>query len=185
MAPAGFELGYVGMEASRSDKTLAVAGDPLVARHLEVCTDQEYQANRGEDQPLNCGRCAECVRTRATLEHAGQLQQFGAVFDLTAWARDRAANYEKLQQSHYELDRTVVALLGLKSGQWIAPTVMPTDDRSPARRARRHPRLALCSASATRSPRPTAACAGGRWIEPAPNVTGSWPLCWTSRQAPR
>lgn len=114
MAPAGFELGYIGMEAARSDKTLAVAADPLVARHLEVCTDQEYQANRGADQPLNCGRCAKCVRTQATLEHGGQLQQFGAVFDLAGWARDRAANYEKLRQSPYELDRTVAALLGLK-----------------------------------------------------------------------
>jgi hypothetical protein len=123
MAPAGFELGYVGLEATRRDKTMAVAADPLVARHLDVCTDQEYQAERRADQPINCGRCAKCVRTQATLEHLGQLGHFGMVFDLAAWARDRATNFGKLQASRYELDQEVVEMLGLAEAH--APQVAP------------------------------------------------------------
>lgn len=113
MAPAGFELGYVGLEATRRDKTEAIAADPLVAGHLDVCTDQEYQANRGDDEAINCGRCAKCVRTQATLEHLGKLQRFGAVFDLVAWVDNRSENFEKLQRSPYELDHEVVEMLGL------------------------------------------------------------------------
>lgn len=50
----------------RLDRVLAIAGDPLVHRHLRVCWQ-----NVGTDR--NCGRCEKCVRTMAMLAGAGAL----------------------------------------------------------------------------------------------------------------
>lgn len=90
LAPTGFDLAMIGLGVDRIDKTFAIAGDPMVARHLDVCMDQEYQAGRAETAAINCGRCLKCVRTLATLDATGHLPAFGHAFDLAAWQRDRA-----------------------------------------------------------------------------------------------
>jgi hypothetical protein len=91
LAPAGFDLAMIGLGTNRIDKTLAIAGDPLVARYLDICMDQDYQAGRAEADAINCGRCLKCVRTLATLDARGLLHGFAHAFDIERWARERAS----------------------------------------------------------------------------------------------
>jgi hypothetical protein len=58
-----------GNEASRTQKTEAIASNEVVRRSLRVCT-----FNR--ESPYNCGRCKKCVRTMVTLSATGALDKF-------------------------------------------------------------------------------------------------------------
>ena len=62
------QVRYDGGECSRVKKTRNIADDPVVQKHLRVCYSQFEQ--------LNCGRCSKCIRTMATLQVLGQLQNF-------------------------------------------------------------------------------------------------------------
>ncbi len=57
-----------GADASRTEKTLLLAHDPVAQRHLRVC----YR-NTGA---YNCGLCEKCLRTMVTLKLAGTLHLF-------------------------------------------------------------------------------------------------------------
>ncbi|MQW77142.1 hypothetical protein GHK92_14775 [Nocardioides sp. dk4132] len=59
---------YDGGECSRVKKTQMIARDPLVQKYLRVCYKQFDE--------LNCGRCSKCIRTMATLQVLGELQNF-------------------------------------------------------------------------------------------------------------
>jgi hypothetical protein len=63
------EVVHVGAELKRSDKLRAIAGEPLVRRHLRVCW--ENLAPEG-----NCSRCEKCLRTRLLLADMGELENF-------------------------------------------------------------------------------------------------------------
>jgi len=59
----------VGCEARRVDKVEVIAPHPVVQGALRVCWE-----NRGD--AYNCGVCEKCLRTMATLEIFGELQNF-------------------------------------------------------------------------------------------------------------
>jgi hypothetical protein len=59
-----------GAELSRPEKTEVLSTHPVVQRQIRVCW------RSGSDQ--NCGRCAKCLRTMASLEAVGRLDAFSA-----------------------------------------------------------------------------------------------------------
>ena len=60
----GVNIAHDGCEASRLDKILFIAGEPLVCDTLRVCW-------KNVGQELNCGVCEKCLRTMICLETAG------------------------------------------------------------------------------------------------------------------
>ena len=73
-----------GATHRRSQKLIAIAGEPLVRQHLRVCWE-----HRTDD--LNCGTCEKCIRTQLTLLAHDQLQHFqtfrGSVASVTRAVR--------------------------------------------------------------------------------------------------
>jgi hypothetical protein len=63
------EFVHDGAAFNRSAKIEAIAGMPLVQKHLRVC----YQP---VEEGLNCGRCRKCVWTMLVLESMGNLGSF-------------------------------------------------------------------------------------------------------------
>jgi hypothetical protein len=63
------EVVHTGAKWWRSEKVRAIAADPLVHVHLEVCV------NHRPGEP-NCSRCEKCVRTMLVLEASGHLPSF-------------------------------------------------------------------------------------------------------------
>jgi hypothetical protein len=109
---------YEGATHRRSEKLLAIAGEPLAREHLRVCWE-----HRTRD--LNCGTCEKCIRTQLPLLAHDQLQHFrafrGTVADLTQSVRSLATvrnafilrtEYEALDLSRFprDLAREVRAL---------------------------------------------------------------------------
>lgn len=75
-----------GAETGRVDKTIAIATNDVVNRHLQVCAveqNKQYNNLGIVVKKLNCGRCRKCSRTIATLYAIGGLDKFDAVFDLS------------------------------------------------------------------------------------------------------
>ncbi len=101
----------IGYDATRSQKTLSVAEFELSHRLLDVCTNQSHQESLTTGQPINCGKCAKCLRTIATLEHQGNLQKFSSVFELDTWIKSRRHSLEYLRSSHEPLDQEVLEYL--------------------------------------------------------------------------
>jgi hypothetical protein len=62
------EIIHDGGAATRVAKVSRIAGEPLAQRFLRVCFMQHRQDN--------CGRCMKCVRTMATLDLLGRLEEF-------------------------------------------------------------------------------------------------------------
>lgn len=73
-----------GTNLTRFEKTAAIADNPIVARHLDVCVKPNLASRF-----VNCGRCFKCVRTLTTLEILGVIDRFAGLFDLVAWRRSR------------------------------------------------------------------------------------------------
>lgn len=71
-----------GAQHSRVEKTRLVARVPGASRWLNVCTNVAADGR-------NCSTCPKCCRTLMTLELLGELEPFGAVFDLATWRRVR------------------------------------------------------------------------------------------------
>jgi len=71
-----------GIRHSRVEKTLKIAGYPPAKRFLNVCL-------RKNPEIENCGVCDKCKRTLLTLSAAGLLEDFGAVFNLGEFGRNR------------------------------------------------------------------------------------------------
>ncbi|CAA2139048.1 hypothetical protein [Hyphomicrobium sp. ghe19] len=109
--PSGFEAIYVGWEADRLEKTQAICNFPLAFDHLDVCTDQAYQADRSKTEPINCGRCNKCIRTQIEIEACGSLDRFAKVFGLDNWVRHRGKAIKTLARSTDPIDRNAVRLL--------------------------------------------------------------------------
>ncbi|MBA4758410.1 hypothetical protein [Sphingosinicella sp.] len=56
------KIEHIGLEATRVQKTAAIASDPEIYRYLQVCWSSNAK---------NCGKCAKCVRTGITLHLLG------------------------------------------------------------------------------------------------------------------
>jgi hypothetical protein len=75
----------IGHEATRYEKTLRVARDPISERYLEICTDQPYQASAPPDAPVNCGRCLKCEWMMLALHQVGRLPRYASQFPLAGF----------------------------------------------------------------------------------------------------
>jgi hypothetical protein len=76
------ELGLVGAEYTRVEKTRRIADLDLAQRYLDVCIM--------EGGEVNCSRCEKCLRTMLTLEILGYLDRFDNRFDLDTYRHHRA-----------------------------------------------------------------------------------------------
>lgn len=83
-----FQIVSGGVKAERPEKTRAIAGMPIVQRHLNVCL---YP-----DKEINCGNCAKCMRTLLTLDMLGSLDDFTTVFPITAYRANRRESFVHL-----------------------------------------------------------------------------------------
>ncbi|WP_157223253.1 polysaccharide pyruvyl transferase family protein [Afipia felis] len=106
--PPGIRAIELGYDASRSEKTKHIAISYLADKHLDVCTNQPYQAGKDANMPINCGRCSKCIRTIATLHHLGELDKFSGVFDLSTWNISKKKSLAVLESSHEPLDQDVL-----------------------------------------------------------------------------
>jgi hypothetical protein len=71
---------HFGDSMRRGEKLAAIAGDPLVRRHLRVC----WENREGE---LNCSQCEKCVRTEVVLAMYRMLERFEVFADPGTLAR--------------------------------------------------------------------------------------------------
>jgi hypothetical protein len=74
-----------GAQYERSEKTVLVANMSSSWNFLDVCIEP-YRAAAGK---MNCSQCWKCVRTQLTLDVAGKLRNYDAVFDIAAYRRLR------------------------------------------------------------------------------------------------
>ena len=75
-----------GTEKYRFEKTEYLTNFPETGEILSVCW-KELE---------NCGQCPKCVRTLATLELLGKLEEYKNVFDLDLYARNYSWNWAKI-----------------------------------------------------------------------------------------
>lgn len=71
-----------GSEYTRVEKTLRVANIEDSYGSLDVCSSSRVKSG-------NCSRCSKCLRTLLTLEVAGYLDRYQAVFDLDLYRQIR------------------------------------------------------------------------------------------------
>jgi hypothetical protein len=133
---------FEGATHRRSQKLLAIAGEPLVRQHLRVCWE-----HRTRD--LNCGTCEKCIRTQLILVAHDQLQHFqtfrNTVADLTSAVRALAfvPNRFNLRVEYDSLDLTrfprdlARAILALRRRSWAAMARRDHGRLSPQHVARR------------------------------------------------
>jgi len=98
------EIVHDGCEATRLEKTAAIANWELALRRLRVCFENP-------DGTYNCGRCEKCVRTMVHLRLAGGLDRcpaFAQPLDLDRLVRLRIPdhNREYFAESLAVLERT-------------------------------------------------------------------------------
>lgn len=118
-------LEHVAPAVTRLEKIRALAGEPLVQRHLRVCW-------KNVGSKLNCGRCEKCVRTMLAVDACGVLARFPA-FDRGSGlvsAIDALPAVDDVVESFYR------ELLGHGLSQSIAAAVGRLLDRTPPRRNR-------------------------------------------------
>ncbi|WP_423414654.1 hypothetical protein RLW55_15470 [Hyphomicrobium sp. B1] len=106
--PTGLDTIYLGWDANRIKRTAEVSKMPLAFEHLDVCTNQKYQANRGPCDPINCGKCTKCIRTLIALELSGGLDNFGKAFDIVWWRKSKLEAAERLSASPHPIDINAV-----------------------------------------------------------------------------
>ena len=93
----------VGSEYTRVEKTLRVAGIADSYDTLDVCV------NAGYSGPVtNCSRCKKCLRTLLTLDVAGLIERYMAVFDLDLYKQRRAKHIGYVRSSDNPLNREIV-----------------------------------------------------------------------------
>lgn len=89
-----------GAEWTRVDKTVAIAKLPSVQQSLDVCVKGAV----GE----NCSVCWKCMRTQITLDLAGQLEAFSAVFNLNRYRQHHAGYLRRILHSDAPLEREIL-----------------------------------------------------------------------------
>jgi hypothetical protein len=73
-----------GYQYNRTEKTVQILDYPPVKKYLNVCVNSKNSDEK------NCSVCPKCCRTLVTLEAAGQLEEFSAVFDISAYRKVRS-----------------------------------------------------------------------------------------------
>jgi hypothetical protein len=114
MTPPGLELALLGWDATRLEKTRVVASDALCQSHLDVCTNQSYQAAAKSGQFRNCSQCPKCLCTMLMLEHHGHLDLFASQFDVTEFRARRSEWIAVLAASPNWWNRDVLRLLNVR-----------------------------------------------------------------------
>lgn len=83
LSPDSLEILCDGSQYSRTEKTEKIALNSFAQKYLNVCvTDNFIEAK-------NCSICSKCKRTMFALETAGVLEDFGNVFDLSVWKKEK------------------------------------------------------------------------------------------------
>lgn len=92
----------VGAEYTRVEKTLRVAEIEESHGTLDVCVGQNTS------EYTNCSICGKCLRTLATLDIAGHLEEYSSQFDMDAYRRRRYKYFATLLSSRDPLLREIV-----------------------------------------------------------------------------
>ena len=82
---------------NRIEKTKYISGSDLAKKYLNVCLhdaminedgNEEYKQNISIDR-INCSKCYKCRRTLLTLDVLGVVNEFGKVFNLSTYYKNR------------------------------------------------------------------------------------------------
>lgn len=87
--------------ATRWEKTIAIADNPIAHRYLDVCFNFK-----------SCGNCNKCYRTLITLDIIGKLDLFSQVFDIKTYRKNRVNAYAwlfEMQDSPVTDDNAIFA----------------------------------------------------------------------------
>ena len=77
-----FELVIDGCQYTRAEKTERISEWEIAQKFLNVCI---HPINQGH----NCSKCEKCMWTLLPLEAMGKLDQFGNVFDIETYRKNR------------------------------------------------------------------------------------------------
>lgn len=80
-----FELIYDGGQYTRTQKTCNIANWDIAKRHINVCISPLENAK-------NCSKCTKCMRTLIPLDSMGKVEQFGEVFNLDVYRKNKFYN---------------------------------------------------------------------------------------------
>lgn len=78
LSTESLELIVDGCQYKRTQKTENIAHWEFAKKHLNLACKKDG---------INCGYCWKCMRTLAALEAMGKLEEFGAIFDLSAYRK--------------------------------------------------------------------------------------------------
>ena len=95
---------------NRVEKTKKLLQNSLTERHLYVCNADLMNEKWGESNEkegyLNCSECFKCVRTLLTIDLLGKLSQFGRLFNLEKYRKQKDAlilqMYQKKNHDHFQ-----------------------------------------------------------------------------------
>lgn len=119
---SGVALRHTGAERWRADKLRAIAGEPLVRRHLRVCWEHRTPA-------LNCSRCEKCLRTQLVLAECGEHAELPAfdrslplaqrIDELRSVSPDLAISFDRLRGRDHAagVDRAIADLVVRSGGR--------------------------------------------------------------------
>lgn len=97
----------VGSEYTRAEKTIRVAGVEDSYTSLDVCV--------GDEVAGNCSKCVKCLRTLLTLDIAGELDKYSAVFDLDVYHQHKDSYCSRILISRAPLEREIALLASKKA----------------------------------------------------------------------
>jgi 7-cyano-7-deazaguanine synthase in queuosine biosynthesis len=92
-----------GNEFTRVEKTLQVMTLPQSREVLSVCISED-----DDNRYVNCGSCSKCLRTLATLDIAGCIEDYASMFDLKPYGRQKKRYFARLLSSNDPYMREIV-----------------------------------------------------------------------------
>lgn len=81
-----FKMFCSGVGIRRFDKSDYIKNESIVKKHLDVCSLE----NKILTGKKNCSECTKCIRTMTTLDVQGCLNEYGTVFDLDKYYKNKA-----------------------------------------------------------------------------------------------
>jgi hypothetical protein len=93
----------IGSEFTRVEKTLQVMTLPQSREVLSVCISED-----DDNRYVNCGSCSKCLRTLATLDIAGCIEDYASMFDLKPYGRQKKRYFARLLSSNDPYMREIV-----------------------------------------------------------------------------
>ncbi|WP_144051027.1 hypothetical protein [Calothrix sp. PCC 6303] len=100
----------IGSRFSRVEKTEVVSCNKYSYDFLDVCVDTDYQVQRKESDPMNCGVCWKCNRTLLTLEILGKEKLYERVFNLDKYYFQRDNYIKSIINDESSLSQEVLEL---------------------------------------------------------------------------